>query len=105
MASAATRCADNFAEYGSEQCIAAAGGGLLSRAQRAGAGLAAAVLIEPLMHMLDAGFSYLEGVITGLQDFVQVVDAEHCSVPNYYLDQVWLCLPVCFACLCLLTKF
>ena len=43
------------------------------------------------MHGADAVLSYVGGILSGLQDMAQVLDSEHCHVPDYYIYKSVTC--------------
>lgn len=47
---------------------------------------------EPFAHVLDAGFSYMLGIVHGLQDFLQTVDWYHCKPPVTHVASVSRCV-------------
>lgn len=67
MTSMASMCSDNPSESGSQQCLASAGSTALSKAQSASGSILGSILVGPVAHALDAMFSYLEGVVSGMQ--------------------------------------
>lgn len=43
------------------------------------------------IHALDSMLSYLMGVVSGLEDMAQVIDAPHCKLPDYYIHKAPTC--------------
>lgn len=84
-------CVDNMQEAGSNQCVASVANSILSQGQQLVSSVFNAVYLDPVMHAADAVLSYVGGVISGLQDMAQVLDAEHCRVPDYYIYKSVTC--------------
>jgi len=47
--------------------------------------------LDMLKHVLDAGFSWVIGVLTGIQDTIQSADLAHCKLPDFYMRSVYRC--------------
>jgi len=42
-------------------------------------------------HALDSFLTYLMGVVSGMEDMAQVIDSEHCKLPDYYIHKAPTC--------------
>jgi hypothetical protein len=49
------------------------------------------MFLEVLKHNIDAGFAWLIGVVTGIQDVVQSIDVGSCKLPDFYMHDVFNC--------------
>jgi hypothetical protein len=47
--------------------------------------------LGPMLHLLDAGITWAIGLVTGLQDMVQNIDSDRCSVIDYYIHNMTTC--------------
>ena len=45
--------------------------------------------LEVVKHPLDAGFTWLIGVVSGLQDFIQTLDMANCKLPNFFMKVIF----------------
>lgn len=44
-----------------------------------------------MLHVTDATITWMMGVVSGLQDMAQVLDAHNCRLPNYYMHKTTQC--------------
>ena len=49
------------------------------------------VPFESVLHTLDAGFAWLQGVVSGVMDVLATADQRHCNLPDNQADTVQTC--------------
>jgi hypothetical protein len=58
------------------------------------AGTAVSVYLEQFKHPIDAAFTWMIGVLTGVQDVIQTIDMAHCKLPDFFM-KVRACVCLC----------
>lgn len=91
MASYVQGCLGAPAERGYGKCAADVAQTILSAAQTIGVSYAGGMPLDPMLHQIDSALSYMEGIVSALQDVVQTSDTEKCRAPDFFVHKAPHC--------------